>query len=75
MNYVKKLNLHGFNYEEARIETIKAIESMWNSDEMIHIITGNSDKMKKVVTDVADEYKLKWWNGDQYNQGYIRIDL
>lgn len=71
---LKRLDLHGLIYEEARAEVIHFIEDNWDTINELNIITGNSEGMRKVVTDVADEYKLNYSRPfDTNNVGEIRI--
>tara|TARA_B100001250_G_C19463124_1_gene641114 strand:- start:357 stop:605 length:249 start_codon:yes stop_codon:yes gene_type:complete len=39
----------------------------------LKIITGNSDKMKKIVVDVLNDHGFKYVEGDYYNLGYINV--
>lgn len=71
---MKKLNLHRKKHDTVSSEVIHFIEDNWDSGEEVEIITGNSAIMKKIVTDVLDEYGLTHQIGrpfDANNQGYI----
>jgi len=57
---MKKLDLHGTKHEDVRRKVIRFIEDNWNYDGEIEIITGNSYKMKKLVTEVVGEYDLTY---------------
>jgi DNA-nicking Smr family endonuclease len=54
------LDLHGNRYEDARRKVINFIEDHWNDGSELEIITGNSMKMKGIVFNVLDEYKLTY---------------
>jgi DNA-nicking Smr family endonuclease len=72
-----ELDLHGKRHEEAGKLLERAINSMWGSEEDLHIITGHSSKMKQLVIDILKEYKLEYTIGDftGVNMGYIRTHL
>ena len=53
-----KLDLHGLKHEHVRNEVIRFIEDAWGKDLELEIITGNSIKMKDIVLQVLEEYKL-----------------
>jgi DNA-nicking Smr family endonuclease len=68
---MEKIDLHGMRHEFVESALIRKIESMWNTNEYLEIITGNSDEMKRIVKQVLEEYKLDFREGDFYNSGYI----
>lgn len=74
---MEKLDLHGVRHTEARNEVIRFIERHWDSDKLLHIVTGHSPIMKAVVQKVAEEYDLKVQDGDflGINKGFVRIQL
>ena len=39
----------------------------------LKIITGNSDKMKKLVIDTLIQHGFNYQEGDYYNRGYINV--
>ena len=53
-----KLDLHGVKHQDVKSLVIRFIEENWNLGNKGTIITGHSEKMKKLVTDVLDEYEL-----------------
>lgn len=55
-----KLDLHRKRHADARRDVIRLVEDNWGSGEQAEIITGNSLHMKKIVTDVLDEYSLDY---------------
>jgi DNA-nicking Smr family endonuclease len=59
---MKKLDLHGLRHEEAKRAVIRFVEDNWNNEQEAQIVTGHSKKMKEVVMNVLDEYKLNWTN-------------
>ena len=65
-------------HADAEREVIRFIESGWGSGDEIEIITGNSQKMRDIVTKVIDEYKLPYMVGRKFdlnNKGYIVVWL
>jgi len=73
---MKKLDLHGTKHVDVRNKVIRFIESNWNCGEEIEIITGNSYKMKKLVTEVASEYDLTYRKPYfDVNGGRLRINM
>lgn len=72
------LDLHQIKHDEVRFLLIPFIEKYWNSGEVVEIITGNSDEMKRIVIEVLDEYKLEHQIGDPlnvHNTGVIHATL
>lgn len=57
---MKTLDLHYTRHEEVRDKVIRFIEDNWGTGEEVEIITGNSYKMKKLVTEVVGEYDLTY---------------
>lgn len=55
---VHSLDLHGTIHMDVRQKVISFIESFWNNQTELRIITGNSLKMKGIVIDVIEEYDL-----------------
>lgn len=73
---MKKLDLHGTKHEDVRNKVIRFIESNWNCGEEIEIVTGNSYKMKKLVTEVVSEYDLTYrMPYFDVSGGRLRIDM
>jgi hypothetical protein len=68
-----KLDLHRLNYEDATSSVIRFIEDHWDDGSELEIITGNSDKMKAIVLDVLNDYKLSYTIGREFdlNKGYV----
>lgn len=62
---IVKLDLHGIKHEDVNSKVIRFIEKNWDSGNELEIITGHSTKMKSIVIDILDEYKL------EYNIGRI----
>jgi len=60
-----------------RNKLISFIEENWGNDVEVHIITGNSPRMKEIVTEVLDEYKLEYREGDWagINMGFIKTEI
>lgn len=74
-----KLDLHGIKHEFARNAVILFIENNWThiNDQSMEIITGHSNKMKQIVKEVLDEYKIVYKEGsfDGRNMGIIRTEI
>jgi hypothetical protein len=72
---MKKIDLHRTRHEDAKSLVIRFIEDNWDCEYTLEVITGNSDKMRRLVTDVVDEYDLPWSIGRPFdwNKGYIVI--
>jgi len=62
-----KLDLHGIRHEDVKRKVIKFIEDNWMSGKLVRIITGHSNKMKKLVGEILDEYDLDWQIGNGVN--------
>jgi len=73
----EKLDLHGTRYDLAKSKVIRFIENNWNTNLDLEIITGHSEKMKFIVIEVLNEYKLKYRIGDfaGLNKGFINIPM
>lgn len=59
----KKLDLHRVSHSSVRRLTIRFIEDTWMDSQNIFIITGHSEKMRKIVCEVLDEYGLEYYIG------------
>ena len=72
-----ELDLHNHRHDEAKRLLETTLNSLWGSNEELEIITGNSSKMKDIVVDILDEYKLHYnigdWTGQ--NMGFIKTVL
>jgi len=69
------LDLHGEKHEFVESLVIRKVESLWNTNSDLIIITGNSDIMKYITKKILDEYKLIYCEGDIYNNGYIKTTV
>jgi len=69
------LDLHNTTHSTVRSKTIRFIESYWDKQIDLKIITGRSVIIQKAVKEVLDEYKLEYRVGDilEINNGYIII--
>ena len=74
---INKLDLHGTTLYEAESKVINFIEDNWDSNNDVEIITGNSYRMKNVVSKILDLYKLSFREGRLYdmNKGYIVVNF
>jgi len=70
-----KIDLHNYSHFDAERYLEKEIESLWNSDTDVDIITGNSKGMKEVAHKVLSEYKLPYSIGDWFgvNKGFLQV--
>ena len=66
------LDLHGKTYSEAAEAVTSTLLSATHTSFEIDIITGNSDAMRLVVTDICDEYKFDYYV-PYYNKGMIIV--
>lgn len=67
---IPTLDLHGVRHADVfdRVNNWIYLQSL-----PAHIITGNSDKMKKLVSEFLDSFNYSYIIGDTKNQGYIKI--
>ena len=65
-----KLDLHGKTYAEAKDAVILMIATI---EPPYRIITGNSTKMKEVVTCILDENSFYYYFDSWYNLGCIVV--
>ena len=72
-----ELDLHGIKHEDVKRVLDRIINRLWAKNEGLTIITGHSEKMKKIVVDILDEYELEYTIGDfsGQNTGFIRTFL
>jgi DNA-nicking Smr family endonuclease len=72
-----QLDLHGHRHEEVKHLLERILNSMWGSEEELHIITGYSERLQKIVVDILREYNLEYSIGDfsGRNMGYVRTVL
>jgi dsDNA-specific endonuclease/ATPase MutS2 len=72
-----EIDLHGMRHEHVKTYLENTINQLWLDEVDLKIITGHSPRMKKIVTDILDEYKLKYRIGDfsGQNMGYITAEL
>ena len=66
-----KLDLHGVRHHEVRNKVIRLVEENWGGGLGVEIITGNSDEMKSIVSNVLDEYNLDYQVGTFFNPNTI----
>lgn len=71
-NFVEPLDLHGIKHADVS-ELVE--DYILNNQDFcpLKIITGNSDKMKKIVIEVLRTYNFNFDEGDFYNRGYINV--
>ena len=67
---MKKLDLHGVRHSEVD----RLVENfVLLNNPPLEIITGNSDKMKKLVIATLIQHGFNYQEGDYYNRGYINV--
>ena len=67
------LDLHGKSYNDAKKITEIFVEN--NIDRLpIQIITGNSNKMKKIVLEIVQKHQLNAYPKTDYNLGCLVIN-
>ncbi|CAG7581163.1 MAG: putative hydrolase [uncultured marine phage] len=69
---IPKLDLHGVKHQNVEV----LVENFVLSNENrlpVDIITGMSDTMKKLVTDILDYHGFEHEEGDFFNKGYIHV--
>ena len=69
-----KFDLHGSKHSRVRSTLIRQIEDLWGTEADLMIVTGHSPRMKEIVKEVLEEYKLEYTVGglSGVNCGYIR---
>ena len=74
---IETIDLHGLHYNDVKRSLIRKIEMYWNSKIILKIITGNNIKMKNIVTDLLDEYKLNYKIGGNIgiNKGMMTVEM
>jgi DNA-nicking Smr family endonuclease len=75
MNTVKTLDLHGVKHAEVRKKLDDFIyEHMKKKTPTIHVITGSSEQMKRIVRDLVLEYGMDCFE-DPTNSGKLIIKI
>ncbi len=72
-----ELDLHGMRHKQAQDALERTINGHWGANEELHVITGHSDRMKQIVIDILEQYKLEYRIGDilEINMGFIKTYL
>lgn len=74
---MKKLDLHGIKYDDARryVEQFVNDHWYWGPEEEGEIVTGHSSSMREMVIGVLEEYNMDYEVGGplKINDTYIRI--
>ena len=60
---IQTLDLHGMRHEDVSSVLIDFIEENWNSNLEVEIVTGRSERMQEIVTDILVEYDLDYHIG------------
>ena len=69
---LRALDLHGLTHDEASLKCHRFLNDNYGHD--MYIITGNSSKMKDMVTEIIDKYRLRYHiGGITGTDGYIRV--
>lgn len=69
---VPSLDLHGVIHSEVHL-ILENYVLCRQAYLPLKIITGNSEKMKKLVVDFLNNYKFKFIMGDKFNKGFIVV--
>ena len=67
-----KLDLHGIKHDSVS-DLVEDFILKNQENFPLKIITGNSDKMKKIVINILKTHDFKYSDGDYYNRGYINV--
>jgi DNA-nicking Smr family endonuclease len=70
---VRALDLHGVSHEDVEDMVHRFINENWTAEQELHVITGHSLRMKRIVKDVLKMYDVKVEEGDLRNAGYLRV--
>ena len=70
---LKRLDLHGVTHEDARRKVIHFIEDNWNTNNELEIITGCSNTMIDIASEVIEEYKLEYKVGRHHDLVNARL--
>ena len=68
---MKILDLHGYKHREASDRCHIFINDHWGEE--LKIITGNSERMKDLVSEILLFYKLNFSLDNPYGMGYIIV--
>ena len=69
---MRTLDLHGVSHEDAYLKCHKFINENYGHD--MFIITGHSERMKKIVGEVVKAYRLRYLiGGVTGTYGHVRI--
>ncbi|MEZ4803497.1 MAG: hypothetical protein R2797_12055 [Gelidibacter sp.] len=68
----RPLDLHTINHPDVPNLVENYVLCRQNSFPL-KIITGDSDKMKSIVTECLKSHNFKYQIGDKYNKGYIAV--
>ena len=71
-----ELDLHKVKHADVRekVDVFIGVLVMEGRDQTVHIITGHSDRMKELVNEVLDEYKLES-QVDEFNNGRLIVKI
>ena len=69
---MKKIDLHGYDYDKAGLLVTIFIENNINNLPL-KIITGNSNKMKNIVIEITKKFKLKTSYQNHHNLGTLIV--
>tara|TARA_B100002052_G_scaffold265136_1_gene261476 strand:+ start:774 stop:1022 length:249 start_codon:yes stop_codon:yes gene_type:complete len=69
---IPSLDLHGIKHVDVTILVENYIFKHQDACPL-KIITGNSDKMKKIVINTLKLHGFNYQEGDYYNRGYIHV--
>ena len=67
---MKTLDLHGVKHEDVESQVL---DFAWKNDAPFKIITGNSTRMKDLVSQVLMRYELHSYEESDYNLGALIV--
>ena len=74
-NQLEKMDLHRVKHQDVRAKLSRCLEDLFQSSKEVNleIVTGNSDKMKKVVMEILEDYGIEYDkpNPLRNNTGYL----
>jgi len=67
------LDLHGITHEDVYDVVHEFVNSNWQPNLELTIITGHSDRMKSLVYSILKQYDLEFVTTDLRNSGQIKV--
>lgn len=72
---IQPLDLHGIKHFDVakEVENYIMLHSSKPENFPLKIITGNSNRMQKIVIELLESHNFNYSIGDYYNRGYIDV--